>query len=113
MRLIASGLLLALAGCAMTSDAIPIGPDTYTITARASPSRGGPGAARPMALQEASAFCARQSRQMLMLSVNSNVTSFDGAGSSDVVFRCLPPGDPELQRPTIRPTPNVVIENRN
>jgi hypothetical protein len=106
-------LLVALAGCAMSSEAIPIGPDTYTITAQAAPVRGGVGAARPMALQEAAAFCSRQGRQMLLLSVNANVVNVHGGGSSDVIFRCLRPGDPELQRPTIRPTPNVVIENRN
>lgn len=90
-------------GCAFTSNVMPIGPDTYFVSARAAPVRGGIEAARPMALQEASDYCTRMGKQVLVKSIDV----------ADVTFRCLAPGDPDLQRPTeVRRRADIIIEQR-
>lgn len=100
---ITAAMLAALCGCAFTSNVTPVGPDTYFVSARAAPVRGGIEAARPMALQEASDYCTKLGKQVLVKSIDV----------ADVTFRCLAPGDPDLQRPTeIRRRADVIIEQR-
>lgn len=102
MKKLAASLVI-LSGCASTSNVTGIGPDTYFVSARAAPVRGGIDAARPLALQEASAHCARLGKQVLVKTVDA----------ADVTFRCLAAGDPELQRPAeLRRRADITIEQR-
>lgn len=106
-----AGAASLLYGCATSSDALMVGPDTYTISARASVVRGGASGARVMALTEAGQFCAGQGKQVLVTN-ESQQGSTGTRGSADVTFRCLAKGDPDLVRPTYRAAPSVVIEDR-
>lgn len=97
-----------LTGCASTTDVMKMGPETYRVSAAASPARGGPAGAQGMALEAANKYCTKDSKEILVV----NTATFHGAGSSEVTFRCLDKGDPELQqRPDYRKTPDVLIED--
>lgn len=78
-----------------------MGPETYFVSATAAPVRGGSAAARPIALAEANAHCARLKKQILVKNIEN----------ADVTFRCLEPGDPELKRPEYKKSPDIVIED--
>ena len=109
---LAVAALLVLGGCAQSGGVMPMGPDTYTTSAAAAPARGGSSEARRLALSEANQHCAALSKEILVLDVSTATTNIHGAGSAEVTFRCLSPGDPELVRPDIRRTPDTVIEDR-
>jgi hypothetical protein len=114
-QLITIGMVAVSVGaCAMTQNIAELGPDTYTVGAAASPARGGASTARSMALQEAANFCRSQGKQILVKNLEDRTTNLYGAGSADVAFRCLNPGDPELAtRPNFQRTPDMVVETRN
>src|ERR1700754_2913292 len=96
-------LLCAIAACADAARPVAIGPDTYSISAMASSSRGGGAGARAIALRDAGGFCQTQGRQILVTNMESATTTAFGDGTSSVTFRCLQEDDPELRRPTYRP----------
>jgi hypothetical protein len=50
-------------------------------------------------------------KQVLVTNIQTT-PGYPGAGSADVVFRCLASGDPALQRPDYRPAPSVVIQDQ-
>ena len=56
---------LAVAGCAASSGILPAGPNTYIVTERFAPIRGGSAEAQRTALIEANAYCVQQGRQFL------------------------------------------------
>jgi hypothetical protein len=113
-RLIAAAFAftITLAGCASSSGVLKMGPDTYSITAQASPARGGTAGAKQMALQEANQFCEKMSKEIFVTNFGSATTNDYGAGDSSLTFRCLAKGDPELHRPDYRKAPSTVIEDR-
>lgn len=106
---IASVLLCA---CAVTHHVVQLGPDTYSVSANASPVRGGSSGARSLAIEEAGNYCRAMGRQVLVENISGQTTNYAGAGSSDVTFMCLAEGDPALHRPRFEQAPNVVIEDR-
>lgn len=114
MKAIASFfVVVALSGCASSSGALKMGPDTYSITATAAPARGGIAAAKRTAYEEASQECFKTGKEMLVINERSAQTSNAGGGSIDITFRCLPKGDPELAaRPDYRTRPDVVIQDQ-
>ena len=97
------------AGCsaARVTQPLPVGPDTYTVSARTP--HGGTASARDAALSAANQQCARLSKQLLVLKSSSNIDLNENneiAKDKDVVdltFRCLAAGDPELARPNSQP----------
>jgi hypothetical protein len=80
---------------------LPIGADTYTVSARTPHSSTA--SARDAALSAANQQCQRLSKQLLVLkSSNSfelNENKDIESDSIDVTFRCLAAGDPALRRP--------------
>jgi hypothetical protein len=89
-----------------TSSVVPCGPDTYSVSSSgAGFSTGG---VRARAYKAANDFCSK--RGLVMMPV-----SFDAQGgvygqrppTADLVFRALPPGDPEIKRPNVE-GPQVV-----
>jgi len=111
-RLWPFGVLAALTACASSTEIVPVGPDTYTVSASAMSERGGAAGARIRAIQEAGRYCTNIGRELLVTNITTRTSNLFGDGSSDVIFRCLPQGDPDLRRPDVRPPPNVVIEDR-
>lgn len=105
-------LAAAVAGCAQSSGALQMGPDTFNLSVHAAPARGGETGAKRLAFEEAAAKCAGMNRELLVKNVSSGPSSHFAGGTVDIIFRCLPAGDPELIRPRYDAPPSVVIEDR-
>lgn len=96
----------ALVACSTTTDAVKVGPDTYSTSAHGCGPCGGASKAQELVLTQAAAQCQKLNRELLVKSIQ--VVTNDAT----VIFRCLSAGDPELQRPNIELTPNAVIEDK-
>ena len=110
--LLASCVLSVLTACA-SSGAVPIGRDTYMITKQSSTGFHSGASVKADIYREANEFCVKRELQFQPVRDNAK----DGVpgyafANAEVVFRCLADGDKEINRPTPRPTPNVIIENR-
>lgn len=80
-------LLLDLTGCAWQSEALKVGPDTYQVSANASPARGGPTGAKEMALSNANKHCASLGKSIEVVDEQDQY-AFPANGSVTVTFRC-------------------------
>jgi hypothetical protein len=80
---------LAVASCAVTHDAVQVGPNRYQTMADAAPARGGAAGAQRMATERAAAACAAKGLQVNVLSVETG-HEFPAAGTATVTFECLP-----------------------
>lgn len=88
-----------------SSGVLPMGPDTYSVSAddlNAS-------TAKQAALSQAQAHCTSLGKEILV--TNTKVTR-ENRNIYDVTFRCLSKGDPDLTRPTYSKEPDVVIEDK-
>jgi|ERR1700722_16498483 hypothetical protein len=97
-----AGVILVLAGCAMTSDVMDTGNGTYMISAHAAPIRGGAAGANQVAYKDANAFCVNQGAHAVVLTAAARDVyqgSFGAspsfaaggvfaAGNTDLHFRC-------------------------
>lgn len=101
-----AGLVLAaVSGCAASTGILPAGPDTYTITERYAPVRGGAFTAEQSTLVQSNAYCAAQGKQFMALdkqTLRGMQTPVDTGYS--VTFRCLE-ADVKL------PVPSEVVEH--
>ena len=96
-------------GCGLrtySSGVLPMGPDTYSISA----DDLNVSTAKRSALSQAEAHCS--SLKKVILVTNANAAADGPRTVYDVTFRCLNPGDPELVRPTYDQAPDVTIEDR-
>jgi hypothetical protein len=109
--LIAVGLMQV--ACA-SSGPISIGKDTFMITKQSSTGYHSGASVKADLYREASEYCARQrlNFQPVRERAKDGVPGYAFA-NAEVIFRCLADGDGELSRPTPKPLPNVIIENRN
>jgi hypothetical protein len=87
-----------LASCAHSTGILPAGPNTYTITGRFAPVRGGGDEAEKVVLTKANDFCAGQGRQFVptMMDPSGNPLNPYGPTGHTVTFTCLLPNDPAL-----------------
>jgi hypothetical protein len=108
-------LCALLAACASSTGILPAGPDTYTLSERFAPVRGGGDEAQRDALTKANDFCAQQSRVFVPNNMGAagNLANPNGPTGYSVTFRCLPPNDPAVASYRLQPAPNVIIEQRN
>jgi hypothetical protein len=107
---------VVLAGCASSTGILPAGPDTFTITERFAPLRGGGDEAQREALTKANAFCAEKGQQFIpnLMNQSGNQTSPYGPNGYTVTFRCLLPTDPAVAAYRgVQQAPNVIIQQRN
>lgn len=80
---------LALVGCATSSGVLRSGPNTFTITATASPGAGGATTAKKSAYGDASAECSRQGKAADIVSEKVTAPTWtNGMHSIDLAFRC-------------------------
>ena len=106
--------IATICGCAMSTGILPAGPDTYMVTERFAPIRGGSVTAQQTALTEANAFCAQQGRQFLPTDTQMlNGVMTPASTGYSVTFRCLLPSDPELTRGGSTHAPDTIVERRN
>lgn len=109
------GSAAVLVGCASSTGILPAGPDTYTLSEKFAPVRGGGDEAQRVALTEANEFCAKQGRQFVpaMMGQSGALTNPYGPTGYTVTFKCLLPNDPAIAKYQIQPAPNVIVEQRN
>ncbi len=83
-------LALVLAGCVNTTEALQIGPDTFTVSSTADTFRL-PADARQSALRSAAARCASLGRNLLVVDERSDQTriAMDTFTTITVNFRCV------------------------
>jgi hypothetical protein len=96
VRAFALAPVLMLAGCALGPRVVPVGPQTYSVSATdglvSAP-------AREVVLSTADRYCSK--RKLVMVPVSLDVhpgTNRDPLATADLVFRALKPGDPEIGR---------------
>ena len=83
-----------LGGCASSTGILPAGPDTYTISERYAPIRGGSLEAQRESLTKANEFCAQQGLQFVPAVMgNSGTQGPYGPTGYTVTFKCLPPSE--------------------
>jgi hypothetical protein len=78
---------LPLIGCAMTYDAVKVGPDTYQVSAVAAPARGGIAGAQQMAVRDADKKCESLGKGVEVTNVETG-HEFPAAGRAVVTFTC-------------------------
>ena len=103
---LAAALMVSACGLkTYSSGVLPMGPDTFSVSAddlNAS-------TAKQAALSQAQTHCASLGKEIL---VTNTKVSRETRNIYDVTFRCLSKGDPELTRPTYSKEPDVVIEDK-
>jgi hypothetical protein len=99
-----------LAGCASSTGILPAGPDTYTITERYAPIRGGSDTAQREALTKANEFCAEKGRVFVP---NNMVSNMDQSRGFSVTFQCLLPNDPAVANYRLQQAPDLIVEQRH
>jgi len=102
--------LLLLTGCA--SGIVPIGPDTYMMSDTGAWSWSSGGNLKAGIYKEAYEFCLKEGKVMMPVNTNQTNANFSNFAHAEVQFRCLDKGDPELRRPTMEKTPDIVIQNK-
>jgi hypothetical protein len=111
MKIAVFAVVALLSGCAVTSEVVPMGKDSYMLS---SSSPGGPGVQNGAvtAVKAASQYCEAHGKHMIFRHTTS--TRFGLAGiTTDLVFSCVDENDPEYTRPNVRKDNGVsTIENR-
>jgi hypothetical protein len=118
MRLLLTAALVSvvlLAGCATSTGILPAGPNTYTITEKYAPIRGGGDEAERSALTRANEFCTQQGREFVPNNMDQagNLSNPYGPTGYTVTFRCLSPNDPAVANYHLGQAPNIIVEQRN
>lgn len=110
LMLLISVIPVMTAACASKPVAIvPFGLDTYIATGSDGVSKI---KAQNDAITAANSLCASKGQEMMPVSINSGVESgFYEYDTVSLTFRCLDPGDPELDRPTPEPFADIIIRN--
>jgi len=92
-------LPIVVSGCAASTGVLPAGPDTYTITEKFAPARGGSLEAKRVALTKANDFCTEKGR-VFVPSIMREAGPTPQYGNTEymVTFQCLPPNTPNVAR---------------
>lgn len=99
-----------LSSCASSSGVLPLGPDTYTISAGGvltGSISGNDTKAKQKALKEANQFCSKKGKYILVTNINMQSTGF--GSTSDITFKCLNKDDPEYKRPRYEKAPDIKV----
>lgn len=96
-------------GCGSTGGVMPMGPDTFNVSASKHYTSGG-AEAKSNALLAANAHCASLGKEILVTNTSSSYAA--PFYNSSITFRCLSKNDPELSRPNFQKSPDVVIEDK-
>jgi hypothetical protein len=104
--------IVILTACG-SSDPVPMGKDTYTLSGTAPWSWSSGGEVKGDLFRKADAFCRSKGKRLMPINTVSNDASFSQFAHAEVDFRCLDPGDPELGRPNLQPVPNVRIQTQS
>lgn len=93
MKAIIITAFLALAGCASSSGVFKTGPETFTVTATASPGAGGSAKAKSSAYSDATKECAKDGRTVEAVADTSSAPGWtDGMHTVNLIFKCVKTG---------------------
>ena len=103
---------LAFVGCSSNSGVAPMGKDTYMVSRQAATGFSGTGRLKVDALQEASRFCEKQGKKMLVTATSEAQPPYVMANfpRAEVQFACLDENDPAFQRARLDKVPDVIIK---
>jgi hypothetical protein len=87
----------AIAGCVSTSEVLPVGRDTYTVSATADGLRDA-ASARQSAYQAGAARCQSLGRHFLLVKETAERTRMGIDTTVNVTFRCVTDDDPDYRR---------------
>jgi hypothetical protein len=106
-------LPIVVGACANSTGVLPAGPDTYTITEKFAPVRGGSTEAKRVALTKANDFCTEKGRVFVpsIMRESGDETQYGRTGYL-VTFRCLPPNAPGVAQGRSETAPDNVIGRR-
>ncbi len=90
--------------CVNTTEVVPMGRDSFMLTATAWSRDAG----KEMAAgaKAANAYCNGLSKHMIVRRMDSN-----GRGLATVIFSCVSESDPEYKRPDLTKDPSVIIQD--
>jgi hypothetical protein len=112
MRRVAILAALLIGGCASSTGILPAGPDTYTITEKFAPIRGGSDEAEKDAVSKASDFCTQRNREFVPNNMGPAGPPLNPTGYT-VTFQCLLASDPRVANYHLGQAPNGIVEQRN
>jgi hypothetical protein len=95
-------------GCTRSSGVLPMGPDTFTITAH-SPNQSD---STKKALKEAQDYCRSVGKEIIVTNTSMSGDGLGGYGFN-ATFRCLSPDDPEYVRPIYKKPADIDIKIEN
>lgn len=103
---------IALAACSSTSGVQRLGPDTYLLSTQVMFGPNKAGSSRTAALAQAGEYCAQQGKEILVDDFKTAGHAMSVTGDTQLTFKCLNKGDPDLRRPTYTQPATIVIEDR-
>ena len=101
-----------LAGCATSSSVAPYAKDSYILSVEDASGGRSTSNLQVKAAQEASAYCAKQGKFMIVRNTRGDGVQWWTGTSSSLIFSCVDENDPEYKRPTLRKEADTVIEDR-
>jgi hypothetical protein len=104
-------LTIGLSACS-GSGPVPIGQDTFMLSNTGAWSWSSGSTLKADLYREANEFCRHRGQHVMPVNSISNNANFSQFAHSEIQFRCLAEGDPDLSRPTMRHVPDVTIETK-
>lgn len=113
MRAIATIVVtcLSLTACMSTSEVVPVGKDTYMLSARASGLLASSSEVPIEAMKAANVHCASLGRRMIIRRTDTQGIPGLTDMSSSLIFSCVTEDDPEYKRPDLQKDPSVIIQD--
>ena len=102
LKLFFTPFLLFLVSCASISEVVPVGKDTFMLTGSNNHSRSTGGELQVELFKVANAYCASLGKELMYVKSSSVDARLFNSSTSDLYFRCLVAGDPELKRPDFK-----------
>jgi len=104
--------LIGIFGCASTG-ILSVGKDTYMVSKQSATGYQSAVGIKADVLREANEFCVKQGLIMVVISLKTK----DGVpgrsyATAELIFRAVPPGDKENQRPVFEKGADTIIEIR-
>lgn len=105
-------LVVLAVGCATNTGIVKIGEDTYMVSRQGWIATQSVGAIKAEAYKEANVYCMKENKRLMPVSTNT-IAGVLGRTYPEVElqFMCLSESDYELQRPKLKPLPDVRIED--
>ena len=99
LKILCLPFFLLLAACTSISEVVPVGKDTFMLTGSNNHSRSTGGEIKVELFKVANAYCASLGKELMPVKTSSVDARLFNSSTSDLYFRCLLAGDPELRRP--------------